>query len=393
MVTAALLAIGAIPAVLPAAAAEPVYHDAGQLVLTTGALDQVKYGDAVQSLSKTGSCALTSSGANLLQFRGYVGKAPKSVGFLNDSIGVMESSLTALCYKVDTISFNGSETLEVKLGSDLKSFDNTPLLAKKATLDIEVRSLLGSKAKVQATALRNGSAVGAPFVLQQGSGGCTGTENGNCTWVIAPGAPFDTLSLKPLKGSFSLEGGSDKGASPSTFDLVAAVDAVFNCEPGQEFTEGNTGVTYLGQAEGGTCVGFGISLTPGATEVAFLKPADLAPDAQFIFDIVWTVPNADASPPYEVPALTPVPFIDFEAVAGEQAMGFCPAALYSAEGELVGVQEPADLASLTDFEPSAAVPGIQYGCVGSPRNIQVTPAQTVITDKIFVIGDVKLRAR
>jgi len=385
MVAALALAASAIPAALPAAAAGTVNDPVGQLVLQTGAVDQVAYDGAVQSLSTTGTCDLTSAGANLLQFQGYLGSTPKKVGFRDDSIGVIESSLTSLCNKVDTISFTSTETLELKLGSDLKNFAGTPLLATGASLDVEVRSTYGSKAKIQATAQLAGATVGT-FQLDQGSAECNVASNGNCQWVIAgDGLEFDTLLLKAVKGSFSLEGGSDAGTSPTTFDLVSKVDAVFDCDTANSLTEGNATVTYVGNADNSVCEGFGVVLSAGDTQVQFKKPLDLDPEAQFIFDINWTLPAPES------PAATlPTAKVDFEIGTGETDMGFCPEFLYS-DGVLTGISNPDDLALLTDFEPT--LDGTQFACIDGVggRQAEVTGTSVNIVDKIFLIGDVRMR--
>lgn len=379
-------------AMLPASAAgEVVSQPAGQLLLRTGAVDQVEYAGQVQALGKTGACDLTSTGADLLQFSGLVGSSAKKVGFLSDSIGVIESSLTQLCNKVDVISLTSVETLTLKLGSALKSFDGTPLLATRASLDLEVRSFLGSKAKVQATAKLAGATVGT-FELTQGSAACPVGDNGNCQWVItAPGLEFDALALKAVKGSFSLEGGADSqtpATAATSFDLVSKVDAVLDCEAGASLSKDNASVTYVGNADGTECDPVGATLTADNDAVRFLKPGDIDPTAQFVFGIGWlrpTTAGTTAIEPTEVDWETP-------AAGVVVPLGWCPDPVFDGETtidgqtlpKLVGIADPGAVADLDD------APGTQFACLGSQY---ATPqgAQVRILEQIYVIGDIRLQ--
>ena len=284
--TAALaLTIGGAVAVLPAAAEGSVETDAGQLVLTTGATDAVTYGGLVQDLTTSGSCGLASSGKDLLEFSGSIGSQTLNTGFKDNSIGVDER-LSSLCNKVDAYSRVGSEKLTLKLGEDVEYLPGVSAVATSASLDLEVRSLWFQKAKVQAVAKLGEETVGT-FEIAQGSGECQVGDGGNCQWTITPAGRFDTLELTALRGAFSLEGGSDTGAQPTTFDLVADVDAVLDCTDDAEFTEGNATFTYLGNADGSECVGFGATVTAGDLDVQFLKPLNVDSTAQFIVDIKW----------------------------------------------------------------------------------------------------------
>ncbi len=378
------VAVTAITTVLPAQAdSKAVFAPAGQLVLRTGAVDRVEYGTKQQALATSGTCDLTSSGPSLLQFTGLLGTTQKKVGLRSDSIGVIESSLTALCNRVDVISLSSTETLELKLGSAMTNFAGKKLLATRASLDVEVQSWLGSKAKIQAIAKLGGATVGT-FELTQGAKVADGS---NVRFDIKPTGRFDSLSLKAVKGSFSLEGGADAGTSPTTFDIVSEVDAVLDCTTGSTYTEGNATVRHLGNADGSACSSFGVTVTAGDTSISFLKPLDVAPTAQFIFDIDWRLPAPSG------PGITlPNPKIDFEVPggAGEKPMPFCPSYLYDGSGALVGAVEPSDLTALQglDMEPIQA--GAQFACVGA-RTAKVAAGGATISDKIFLIGDARMR--
>ncbi len=375
------LAAGSMLAVLPASAVT-VKGPVGQLVLKTGAVDQITYGADTQSLLTAGACDLASSGKNLLAFKGLQGNTVKKVGFKTDSIGVIETSNSQLCNKVDVISFSSTETLEIKLGADLK-FAGQPVTASSASLDVEVRSFLGSKAKIQATALLAGSSVGT-FDLTQGSAACNVADNANCQWNIDPAGEvlFDTLRLKAVKGSFSLEGGADAGTSPSTFDLVGDVETVFDCEPGTTLVdEGGTTIEYIGSVTPGQCEDFGATLTVGDDELTFLKPLDVDPTAQFVIDVEWKLPGS-ATPSTTLPSA----YVDFEVgTANETEMQFCPDSVKQEDGTW-GIT---DLNLLTeDYEPD--LPGKQFACIGT-RKATVGEDEVLIADTIFLVGDAKMR--
>jgi hypothetical protein len=115
----------------------------------------------------------------------------------------------------------------------------------------------------------------------------------------------------------------------------------------------------------------------------------VSPDAQFIFDITWTRDNADGSPAFDVPTAQ----IDFEApsLQGFQDMAFCPDILY-VDGVLTGLPEGTNPTQLgTDFVPESQLPGFQFACVSNPRDVQLGASEITVTDKVFLIGDAKMR--
>jgi hypothetical protein len=413
--TAFVLAAGGAVAVLPAAADTPTeFIDAGQLTLTTGAVDAVSYEGTTQALAPSGTtCNLDGAGAgSLLTFIGYLGTPGAAgttsppVGFKNDSIGVNEE-IDSLCYRVDTTSRTGkTEFLDVKL-ADLKNFAGRPLLAKSAALDIEVKQaglFNTTKAKIEATALL-GNSVQGTFNLIQGSGTSTATtfycpvgDTKNCQWKIELPADtyFDTLRLKAVAGGFSLKGGSDgptdSNAKPTTFDLVSEVDQLITCDAegnpvDPTIADPNASVTYLGDTTGG-CTGFGVTLESDPTSLRFLKPSTTV-NAQFVVTAIWQPER----PSPLTPAITlPAPKVDFELGGGEKDMQFCPDYLFDSEGVLVGItdtssaEDKANLA-LLDMDPAA---GTQYACVGG-RTADVSEANYEVDDTIYLVGDVKMR--
>ncbi len=335
------------------------------------------------------------------------------MGFKGGSIGVNEE-IDALCSRVDAISRTGkTEYLDVALSDKLVNYGGKQLLAKSAALDIEVKQsglFNTTKARIEATALLGGNAKGT-FTLIQGKAPSTPAPNTtycnvgdtkNCQWQIAapvdadgkPAYYFDTLRLKAVSAGFSLEGGSDgasdAGALSTTFDLVSVVDKEFTCTAGESLTNADgTKVTYVGNAGADECENFGVVLESSAQQVRFLKPLGVTPDAQFLFDVEWT--QEIAGPGATVPTVT----IDFENYAVPTTtpivsdMAFCPEALYDGEGALVGVQEADDFAAIEDWRDDLL--GTQYACLDQPRSVEISGATLTVTDRVFLIGDARMR--
>ncbi len=373
----ATLVLGGLT-VLPAAADSPSeWVGAGQLTLSPGS-GTVSYGDQAQSLAQSGTCDLTTSGADLLGLAGSINGSAKKVGFRNGQIGVQER-LTSFCNLVDVYSSKGPETLSLSLGSDLVGLGDRPLLADSATLKLSVSSLWWRKAEVQAKTLLDGAEVGT-FSLAQGAGDCDVHDGAVCALTMAGAGRFDEVQLTAKQGVFSL-------GDSSTFDLVSEVDKALDCTANSTFGKDNATVQYLGNADGTECTGFGVVLTAGDDEVQFLKPLDVDPSAQFIFDVQWTTDVA--GPAAQVPGVT----IDFEAYGPGSPvqvddLAFCPEFLYSGD-ELVGIQDPADLGSLEDWRGD--LPGTQFACLADPRSVKIGADTVKVEDQVFLVGDAKMR--
>lgn len=409
------LAAGAVTAVLPASAVdEPIaYQPAGALSLTTSTTGtgQVEYEGIVQPLTKIGSCEL-STGSDLLRFEGLLGSDPTpKLGFNSGSIGVIETGAAGFCNRVDAVSLRSkSETLVLTLGSELTNFAAKPLVARSASLDLEVKSapfwLGGTKARIEIKTYLGAEPVGA-LEVTQGSPTCPAKDGDNCQVLIPETADkyFDRVTLKAVKGSFSLEGGSDPLTSTqvtkpaaTTFELFSEVDAVFSCESSDPLEVGNANVEYLGNADpDDLCEDFGVTLESGDTQVRFLKPLDISPTAQFVFEINWTLepePGSTWSPGVTLPPA----YIDFELPGGEgeKLMPFCPAYLFDDAGDLVGVTDltsEADRADLSSRDMETLdVPGAaetQFACIGS-RHVDARD-EFIVSDMIYLIGDAKMR--
>ena len=420
------LAAGVVTAGMSASAgtvdtpSAPGIQQEGTLTLTTSSTnpDQVSFsGQEPQALSTTGTCDLLRTDQRLLAFQGYLGDpvtgTTLSPGFLKDSIGVNEK-IASLCNKVDAVSANNQntpETLELKLGDSLKNVFGTKMLATKASLDIELRSSglpFFTKAKVEATAWITGNPnpVGT-FNLYQAGGTsdsnnkyCSAGDNVNCQWdITSPGLEFDTLRLKAVKGSFSLEGGGDSQTPPTkatTFDLISKVDNLVPCANGTVTDLNGTKVTFVGNADPADgCVPFGAVLTSEKDTVSLLKSPTINPSAQFVFDIDWTLPG-DGSPSVSIPA----PKIDFEIgpVAETTLLPFCKeSAILVRNGETGRLGIPtakfaAFVANNDDFPDFDKVPASttkEYACVDK-RAATVTPKEIKVKDTIFAIGDLRM---
>jgi len=402
------LAIGAVPVafVAPAivaggqtstigAGATPV-ATAGTLTLATtsdrGTVTWSESDELGQSFTGGQFCEISEAGGSddLLVLSGTVGAGEDErdgvAGFRGGDIGVFEFENASQCFRVDAGSFTTTETLSLKLGGDLSDGVGN-LLAESAT--VELAKQPGSLA-VTWTALLDGKPVGS----DEWASPKRGNETAVATTQIAPAGAFDEVHLTATSGSFSLRGAS--------FDLVSLADATF-CDPGtvndgsvpgavNTLTEDNTTVTYIGNVTG-TASCFGVRLTSGADDIQFLKPLDVARDAQFIFDTDWTLDTLEGgwTPDVALPAI----FIDFELrdVVAEHELPFCDARLFDDGGNLVGTageDVPPWLAAL-DME-TANIPGAegtQYACIGS-RDVSAL-ADNTVTDQIYLIGDARMR--
>lgn len=395
--------LGLAPSVAPAGvttvASGPV--SAGKITLSTSKdKGVVTWGDVKQEFgnSPLGNCVLTPKAGtkSLLDLMGYNGKISSSAGFKKGFIGVYNFSTqggppsnAAHCEQVDDGGKPkpSNEMLGVHLGPDAKDTFG-PLVATEATLQLVANSKPGSAQAILLDA--EGDHLSTQTFSWSKSGDFTLTVNGQFSGVL----------LKVTKGSFSLKG--------ATFDVASQADDFF-CTPGFDNTFTNDdGVTvkFIGNADGSTCTGFGIKLgRDGDAQVHFIKPLDVDPEAQFIFEVPWdTVPLSE-------PSMLPEVFIDFEVPEpygpNEWPMPFCPDYLYE-EGVLVGMPHPdsegyddarADLDSRDMEEVHEGIQetvGTQFACVGG-RDVDITKSETgfeaTITDLIYLIGDARMLMR
>lgn len=392
--------LGLAPSVAPAASVTTVASsapiNAGTITLsTTKAKGVVEWGGLTQEFKSSGlgQCALTpiAGGSALLDFVGHIGSISSAAGFKKGLIGVYEFNQqggppwnAAKCDQVDAGSFTPSETLGVHLGSDAKDTFGA-LVATKATLRLLANSKPGSAVATLVDA--EGNALSRESISWSKTGALNLTMHGEFSGVL----------LKVTKGSFSLTG--------ATFDVASQADDFF-CTPGSDDTftnEDGVTVEFIGNADGSPCEGFGIKLgRDGDAQVHFIKPLDVNPEAQFIFEVPWDTIALIS------PSMLPPVFIDFEVPEpygpNEHEMPFCPDYLFDGP-TLVGMPSPypgarADLDSRdmeTDVEGVIQTIGTQFACIGD-RDTDISKSsgpgfEATITDTIYLIGDARMLMR
>lgn len=426
-----VLATGAAVVVPASANPETIMIDGGTLTFDGGS-NKISYTGSEYSGSDQGlttstllpavgaaNCDLNAAADGpLLSLTGYLGvpsvTSKLRVGYKAGSLGVNEET-DSLCSRVDAISRTSkTEYLDVALSNKLVNYGGRRLLAKAASLDIEVKQsglFNSTKAKIEAIALLKGVPQGTPFNLIQGSGTntpttfyCAVNDTKNCQWNIAApvvdGKPvfyFDTLRLKAVSAGFSLEGGSDSAtdvnAKKTTFALVSEVDKELSCED-PTLSAGTTTVKYVGNADGDECGSFGAIITSLDDGVRLVKSQEVDPSAQFMIDIPWTTENVDGDPSPTIPDT----FIDFEIGEGteETALLFCSAFPEAILGtSLDGDLEILDFgafntdANFPDFDGDSDAK--EFACIDTRDEITITESEITYTDSIFVIGDLRIK--
>ncbi|MEI6362313.1 MAG: hypothetical protein WCP95_09265 [Actinomycetes bacterium] len=423
------------PAAAPAVAVDPSSSLGGMLVLTTGpgAVGTVTYKktgvpDVTQSLAAT-SCAMTTT-PTLLGFKAFVNGIPSTVGLRNGSIGVKDGTSTAVaCGRVSTTSTN-TESLQIDLNVGRPSGTVKPV-ATSAFLDLEVKG----NARIQAVTslngvpngvyeLQAGTSIGsAPTAFSALSSSDTHVANPNCGALIDPldddgyrdncrfaistpswlgsddGNVFDSITLKAISGSFSLEGGADGSVVPlppatlpqrgSIFELS---ESVLSCGdtttlpvdgtlPGAVITRLNNSV------DPATCNAVPFTLTHTARTITFLKPVSQQQTAQFTIKATWPELNRGDSP-------GDVPVTNYEFTPGlfaPRAITWCSAPIFDGAGNLTGIS---NLAAQPDLEPDTtvgAMPGKQYTCLASSSATMAGDGSGTLTvvQQIFLAGDIR----
>ena len=392
----------AVPAAMPAAAQLTPSAPAGTLSLTTAAsTGQVDWVDsdgvaalpAPQILTQNSNCLLSQRDSSLLEIQGLVGTGVTNrAGFKYGKIGVVETSFSPLCYRVDKTTFaSQSEMLILKLGSALVD-DFGPLLATSASLNVELSK---PSARIQATAT-GPNGLSETFTSPST---CTTVNNGNCLWKISPSVPFDKLTLKPTSGSFSLEGGPDAG--PTTFVLVGTTEDVLDCE-NTTIVEGTSTATFVGNAGATGCegAGFGVVLTKGDDFTELVKPLGVDADAQFVFDLKWTEDaNVDWASSDPLVKRTTADFDgDAEGSNPPATIAWCPDLVSTTVGDdtFLVVEDVANNTKAVDQAPDYPGAGTddtkQFACIVSQTPI-LDSATDVLTvkERVYVYGDIKLQ--
>ncbi len=381
---------------------------------------------AVQTLAPAADCGvnLGSATSQLLTLRGSTGGAlsPSLASYLSGSIGVKEKKSGVSCYQVAA----PLESLELGLGQGLVNALGPDAVATSAYLDVE---LTGS-ARVLATArlgevvvgtyeVQSGDSIGLPSTADHTPFVCTsasdsGPDTGvrdNCRWpVSAPswlgaddGVNFDTLTLKALVGSFSLEGGADGAVLPSApvptpnASIVEIATDTLDCGATSKVAVADgdapqVSVFRLPNADGTEpCRVVPYAIGNGPQFAQFVKPVDSQTSAQFIWNLTWkAAPTAGSA---ALPALK----IDYEYPDGDVSpeittLGWCPDATYDANGQFRGYTGL--LPAALDQEPDLA--GTQYACLIARQSVAKDGVPSTaddyvsVNDKVYVYGDARL---
>ena len=378
---------------------------------------------AAQTLAPAASCGvnLGPAASQLLTLRGSTGGAfsESLASYASGSIGVKEKKSGTSCYQVGA----PSESLELGVGSGLRTALGADALASSAYLDVELKG----SARILATA-RQGTTVVGTFELQSGTSVglsplstttpfvCTGRADSgpdsgasdNCRWPIsAPswlgaddGIYFDTLTLKAVVGSFSVEGGADGSiqpaaplSTPSASILEIAADTV-SCG-------GSTGTTLavgakpevtvfrLDNVGPAPCSAVPYNLSTADGSARFLKPLDVQPTAQFVWDLTSLFPSTTST------QVLPDVKIDYETpdAAGASplvTLGWCPDADAVDDPALFPGYTAAQVATLLDQDDFI---GTQFACVISrtAKAVAGDPDQVSVRDLVYVYGDAKMQ--
>lgn len=332
------------------------------------------------------------------------------------SIGVKEKRSGTSCSQV-----NGpSEQLRLSLGAGVSGLVGGTALASSAYLDLELKqsarivATLSLAGVTQATyELQSGSTIALPPLTSTVPFTCnnpadSGPDSGvndNCRWPISvpswlgadDGVFFDTITLKAVNGSFSLEGGGDGTVlpqSPTTTpnaSVIEIIEGTITCG-GQTRTEAASAdepqvtVYRLGNVGTASCAPVPYTLSNASQAAQFLKPLDGQTSAQFVWDMAWQFPQEAGST--TLPGLK----IDYEypAPGTTVALGWCPDPAYGPGGEFLGYSGGLP-SSATDQEPDLV--GVQFACVISRDAQSVDGAPDVIGahDRIYVYGDAKMQ--
>ena len=338
---AAIAAVGLIPfgiafvATLPAAAPPPsttvqAASDIGTgsyvpawVAIKTGSASSVTLNRASgtlgspQTLATAADCGVNqgTAASRFLTFQGATGTSFSEglASYQSGSIGVKEKKSGTSCYQVNSTS----ESLRLGLGAGVSSLLGSTAVASSAFLDLELKQ----SARILATVslggvtkgtyeLQSGSTIGlprlpgtttAPFTCNNpADSGPDSGINDNCRWPISvpswtgtdDGVFFDTITLKAVAGSFSLEGGGDGTVlpqSPTTTpnaSILEIVEGTVACG-GETRTEAATGdepqvtVYRLGNVGTTSCAPVPYTLSNAVKAAQFLKPLD-SPDQRAV---------------------------------------------------------------------------------------------------------------
>ena len=392
---------------------------ASRITLNTAAGQQ----GAAQTLAPAASCGvnLGATTAQLLTLRGSLGGTPSETlaSYASGSLGVKEKKSGTSCYQVGA----PAESLELGLGPAARAAVGADALMASAYLDLELKG----SARILATAkqgdlevatfeLQSGTSVGLPAQATTTPFVCTGRADSgpdsgasdNCRWPISvpswlgadDGVYFDTLTLKALVGSFSVEGGADGSIQPAA-PLSTPSASILEVAPDTVACGGSTGTTVAVGAKpevtifrldnvGPTpCSAVPYELSTGDGSARFLKPLDVQPTAQFVWDVTSLFPSTATT------TVLPDIKIDYETpdAAGASPLvqlGWCPDANAVDDPALFAGYTAAQVATLPDQDDFI---GTQFACVISrtAKAVAGDPDKVSVRDLVYVYGDAKMQ--
>ena len=456
---ASLIAITALGGAVATSSSALVSDPQGFLLLTTNGSPQLNLdqngdgiGDdaaAAQALTlKAGtSCELAGSLPSVtgkyVGLSGKDGSSDTAVGIQKGSIGVLEKKSGNSCAQVNS----ATEEITLTAGTEF----NVPF--SSALLDVELKQ----GAQILATAigtntagatetryyeLRSGASIAKPartgldptqvVIWECNNPADSGPDAGaldNCRWPISSpswqdedrdgnndsgfgdGFSFTTLTLKALKGQFSLEGGADGlvAGSPSEDSGLPRLATFFefndnliecgrtivkngtNGAPDVEITRHNN----LNPEVDGICppIPFALRVTfkNGVQGLQFLKDLTTQTSANFTLKVTWTESSVEED--MSLGRTT----IDYETDGNPLAeknipLSWCPDPIYNGDA-LTGITDALTNALAKDQDD--VLDGKQFTCIGV-RDARVVSPETgadviELEEQIYLLGDAYAR--
>jgi hypothetical protein len=431
----------ASPTVQPAADVGTPPYVPDWIAIQTGATSRITLNGpsgqigTAQSLAPAANCGVNlGTSPQLITLQGSTGGAPSATlaSYLSGSIGVKEKKSGTSCYQVNAVT---TESLQIGLGTGVTGATSlgADAVATSAYLDVELKG--GVRILATAT-LKNQPVPNGTFELQSGSERSTPVSTGavefecnpqadsgadsnisdNCRWPIsAPswladddGVVFDTLTLKALAGSFSLEGGADGAVLPAApyastpnASILEIASDTLGCSGKTEPTPGGgqtpvVTIYRLGNVDTTTaCAPTPYSLNSGTRFAQFLKPLASQTSAQFVWDVKGQLPYTGDNtvlPNITINYETP----DANGASPDVPLGWCPDSTYQPTAPFYAGYTTQQVAALPDQDnvaPGDTPNGKQYACVISraANASNGDPDYLSYNDKVYVYGDARMQ--
>jgi len=386
-----------------------------------------------ETLGRGSRCALTQTGADVINFASFPSGADGTPGFGYGGVGVSSLNKRSgnACSQVNSDVDNSGtdESLTVLLNGPATTTIFGPGIAYGAQLDLEIKG----NAKLVLTT-KNGTATARTYTIYSGTAvpaslgatdiacnsgtsdtGPDSTSGDNCQVRIGaasvaaavPADYFDSMTIEAQAGSFSLEGGSDWGAAAAAnrtvFRLAAVPDGIINCPADNHaekldasYATWGIEVDRMANGDGTSCVPLPYALVTDGTSASFLKPIDQQPTAQFVITLKHL--GTTANPPGIVQ-------YDWEDGAGPKDLAKCGDAYYS--GVQGGVGDETDLALIVNgaqpvidyaalkatVADASPLGGYQHACVFAQTSQALDGGSVLSIDYLYLTGDIKFTTR